>query len=105
MLPYQKPYNFDEKWEAQAFVLVCHLNKLGYFSWSEWTQALSKCLRVKHAGEVNYGSRQYYIAWISAVETLLIEKGLITSVELANKTRDCRLSETVAHHRRQSWQA
>ena len=104
MSPYKKPYNFNEKWEAQAFVLVCQLNKLGYFSWSEWTQALSKCLRVKHTGEVNHSSRQYYVAWISAVEALLIEKGFITPAELADRTRDCRLSEADAHHGRQNWQ-
>ena len=98
MLPYQKPNNFNEKWEAQVFVLVCQLNNLGYFSWSEWTQALSKRLPVKHAGEVDHSSQHFYTAWISAVEALLIEKGLLTSAELANKTIDFRLSEADAHH-------
>ena len=34
----ENKYSFSEKWEAQAFVIICHLNEIGFIDWPEWTE-------------------------------------------------------------------
>ena len=64
---------FDEPWQAEAFALVVHLQGTGAFSWSEWTQALSR--EIAGAGEADDGGR-YYEHWLAALEDLVTRRGL-----------------------------
>ncbi len=62
---------FAEPWQANAFALTVALHERGLFSWSEWAGALS--------GEVKTTSgKDYYSAWLRALEKLLAEKGAAT---------------------------
>ena len=94
----KKEHNFNEKWEAQAFVLVCHLNELGYISWSEWTELLSKHLRFHKKSQEFTGNRPYYVSWLAAAEEILIQNGLVTSDELFRKKEDLQLTELKNRH-------
>lgn len=74
---------FSEPWEAQAFALAVRLSEAGYFSWKEWTEALSSELKTARArGQPDDGS-QYYHHWLAALERLVAAKGLASPVELA----------------------
>ena len=72
---------FAEPWQAQAFALAVRLNAEGAFAWSDWAAALSREL-ARHPDDD--GSR-YYQHWVSALETLATERGLVTAVDLASR--------------------
>lgn len=60
---------FAEPWQAQAFALVVALHERGLFGWPEWTAALGEALR-EHD--------DYHAAWVGALETMLVGKGIAT---------------------------
>jgi nitrile hydratase accessory protein len=67
---------FAEPWQAQAFALAVKLSEQGYFSWTEWAEALGAELKAAaERGEPDDGSR-YYEHWLAALERLVVEKGL-----------------------------
>ena len=68
---------FAEPWQATAFALAVRLSVRGYFAWQEWTEALSQELKADELrGERADGSNYYYYCWLTALERLVIEKGL-----------------------------
>lgn len=74
---------FSEPWEAQAFALAVRLSEAGYFSWTEWTEALAGELKAAcERGEPDDGSH-YYHHWLTALEKLATTKGLANPDELA----------------------
>lgn len=67
---------FAEPWQAQAFALAVRLSAQGYFTWKEWAAALAAELaEAEERGEADDGS-EYYIHWVSALEKLVVSKGL-----------------------------
>lgn len=77
---------FAEPWQAQAFAMTIALHQRGLFSWSEWAEALSS--EIKHAqaaGDPDLGDT-YYRHWLTALEQLLIRKGVSNEAAL----QDCR---------------
>jgi nitrile hydratase accessory protein len=78
---------FREPWEAQAFAMTLALYERGLFTWPEWAGALSAVIkRGQAAGDCDDGST-YYQHWLSAVEQLVSDKGIVTEQALA-KRRD-----------------
>lgn len=72
---------FAEPWQAQAFALTVHLAEHGVFSWREWTEALAAQRRLAPAGAD--GGAEYYLSWLTALETLLAAKGCAEAAALA----------------------
>ena len=66
---------FAEPWQAQLFALTIALHQDGAFTWTEWSAALGARLR-QDDGEA------YFAAWLTALETLLADKGLAEGVAL-----------------------
>jgi nitrile hydratase accessory protein len=78
---------FREPWEAQAFAMTLALYERGLFTWPEWAGALSAVIkRGQAAGDCDDGST-YSQHWLSAVEQLVSDKGIVTEQALA-KRRD-----------------
>ena len=79
---------FSEPWEAQAFALAVRLSEAGHFTWSEWARMLSR--EIKAAGEraePDLGDT-YYHYWISALERICAEKGLVIHNELDRRKEE-----------------
>ena len=73
---------FTEPWEAHAFALAVKLSEAGFFSWSEWSEALAAELAAaSERGEQDDGSR-YYHHWLAALERLATEKNLVVPASL-----------------------
>jgi len=70
------PAPFDAPWHGQAFALAVALNEAGHLSWPDWTKAFAAAL--KEAGRKGPldGSDDYYTAWVTALETILCQKGI-----------------------------
>ncbi|MEX0345345.1 MAG: nitrile hydratase accessory protein [Rhizobiaceae bacterium] len=71
---------FDAPWQAQAFAMVLALHERGVFAWPEWAELLGKEIASKRHGKGNEG---YYSAWLSALETMIREKGLADQNEMS----------------------
>ncbi|MFT3988162.1 nitrile hydratase accessory protein [Aestuariivirga sp.] len=69
---------FAEPWEAQAFAMAVKLQEQGLFTPVEWAEALGAALRQDT-------KRSYYESWLSALETLVTQKGAMTRAERLNR--------------------
>lgn len=70
------PAPFDAPWHGQAFALAVALNEAGHFSWPEWAETFGRALRTAGKSGPLDGSDDYYRAWVSALETILQQKGI-----------------------------
>ncbi len=75
---------FAEPWQAQAFALAVRLNAEGVFAWPDWAAALSRAL----ASDPGDDGSHYYLHWVTALETLLIERGVLAAPEIAARKHD-----------------
>ena len=71
---------FAEPWQARAFALMLKLREHGHFTPVEWSAALGRQLAgTKPVSSVSVEHdvvSNYYQHWLTALETLIIEKGL-----------------------------
>jgi len=73
---------FAEPWEAHAFAIAVKLSEKGLFKWSDWTNALAKEIKeAKEQGQPDFGNT-YYQFWLSALETILLEKNILKKSDL-----------------------
>lgn len=76
---------FRAPWEAQAFGLALALHERGFFTWREWTDALTA--EIKAADTADDGTR-YYEYWLAALEKLSAAKGFVTIAEMLQRKDD-----------------
>ena len=77
----QEPY-FHAEWEKRALAVTLALGALG-----QWSIDTSRHARERQH-PVDYLRNSYYENWMAGVETLLVEKGLVTPEELATGKAD-----------------
>ena len=76
---------FRAPWEAQAFAMAVKLHERGHFTWKEWADRLAhEIAEARDRGEPDDGSR-YYEFWLTALEELVADKGLVLGDELATR--------------------
>ena len=76
---------FAEPWQAQAFALAVSLAERGVFTWAEWADRLAaEIARAQAAGDADRGDT-YYHHWLAALEAVIVERGLFTGGELAER--------------------
>jgi nitrile hydratase accessory protein len=74
---------FAAPWEARAFAIVVSLSQAGHFTWSDWVECFSREVALDAGVEATGGKpRSYYEQWLSAAESLLSAKGLMTAEQL-----------------------
>ena len=73
---------FAEPWEAHAFAIAVKLSEKGLLKWSEWSDALAEEIKkAKEQGLSDFGNT-YYQFWISALETILLDKNILKKSDL-----------------------
>ena len=72
---------FRAPWEAQAFAMVVLLHERGLFTWQEWTARLADEVAAAATRGENDDGRRYYRHWLTALEELVAEKGLVPNDE------------------------
>lgn len=73
---------FHDEWERRAFALTLACGFLGQWNLDESRHARER----QHPAD--YLRNTYYENWLAGLETLLIEKGLVSSGELASGSAD-----------------
>lgn len=73
---------FEAPWQANAFAVTLALHQRGVFTWTEWASTLAaEIKRAQAAGDPDDGST-YYRHWLSAIERLVVDKGVVTPAHL-----------------------
>lgn len=100
MPPDQPEQTFAEPWEATVQALVHLLLERGHATPNEWAEALGAAIKQAQAeGDPDDGTT-YYRHVLAALESLLIEKGLVEDVQLAARLEAWRHAyETTPHGR------
>ena len=76
---------FKEPWEAQAFAMALNLHAQGHFTWPEWSARLGAVISAANdAGDSGQGDT-YYLHWLTTLEELTLEKGLLTNNDLSKR--------------------
>ncbi len=89
---------FREPWEAQAFAMTLSLSEKGVFTWSEWAQALGvQIAAAQRMGDADLGNT-YYRHWLTALEALVVTKGVSSSEELAQHRQGWRTAADRTPH-------
>ncbi len=66
---------FAAPWEAHAFALTVKLYEQGLFSWVEWSSSLGEAIATDTEAP-------YYESWLKALESLVLQKGIIEAQDL-----------------------
>jgi nitrile hydratase accessory protein len=69
---------FDAPWQSRAFGMAVALCDGGSFEWEEFMRLLDPSLDLQDAAE-------FYANWIDALNTLVLEKNLLTRPELRTR--------------------
>lgn len=77
-----EPPAFAEPWQARAFALMLKLREGGHFTANEWSAALGGALREPNSAS---DEASYYTHWLSALESLVLAKGLTDTQSLSSR--------------------
>lgn len=91
---------FAEPWEATVQALVHLLLERGHATPNEWAEALGVAIKQAQAeGDPDDGTT-YYRHVLAALESLLVEKGLVEEIQLDSRLEAWRRAyETTPHGR------
>jgi nitrile hydratase accessory protein len=68
---------FEEPWQGRALGMgVIALEQTGA-SWSEFRRHLAAAIAARSSDEGHSEATAYYASWLSALEALLVERGLV----------------------------
>lgn len=91
---------FDAPWQAQAFAMTLALHERGHFTWAEWTEGLSRAIRDAQAGGDPDTGSTYYRHWLTALERLLLDKGIAEPLALTALRQAWRVAAESTPHGR-----
>jgi nitrile hydratase accessory protein len=83
---------FDQPWEARAFSLAVALCEAGRYEWNGFRDRLIDA--VGEAGPDD-GSG-YYAAWMAALESVVVDRGLLDRSEIVNRVEEIRRADSHA---------
>lgn len=71
---------FEAPWEGRAFGMAVVMHEKGAYLWEEFRDRLVE--------QIGAGSQHYYDGWLSAFESLLLARGLVTLDELHSRAKE-----------------
>ena len=87
---------FEAPWEGRAFGLAVALNEQQLYPWREFRDGLVAAIAADE--EAGAGST-YYERWLATLESLLVQRGIVTPAEL-----DARTAEYASGERDDDWE-
>jgi nitrile hydratase accessory protein len=79
---------FDAPWQSRAFGLAVGLAEQGIFEWEEFRSRLIDAIRDSGADPGTSPATLYYQQWLSALEALLCDKGLLQAGDVAARAAE-----------------
>lgn len=79
---------FTAPWEGQAFAAAVALRDRALLHWPDFADYLSAEIAAAADSEAEADGADYYRHWLRAMERLLLDKGLVTDAELAQRRND-----------------
>lgn len=76
---------FAAPWESQAFGLALALHEAGRFGWEDFRQRLIDEIGTWEASQPSGEGWSYYGCWLSALERLVSERGLVGGDDLRDR--------------------
>jgi nitrile hydratase accessory protein len=76
---------FAEPWEGRAFGLAVTLNSSGAFEWDEFRCQLMAQIASWEADHPEDEPFSYYRCWLQALQTVIENRGMISSAEIADR--------------------
>jgi nitrile hydratase accessory protein len=76
---------FEAPWEGRAFGIGVELNESGLYPWRTFRDGL---VREIDQDQANGQTASYYEVWLTTLEKLLIDKGVLTPEELEERTAE-----------------
>jgi nitrile hydratase accessory protein len=89
---------FHEPWQATAFALAVHLSERGAIPWTEWSAALGR--EIQAAANDPARADAYYRHWLSALERMCAEKGMVEPAEINRRQEQWRRAYLATPHGR-----
>jgi nitrile hydratase accessory protein len=75
---------FDADWQRRAFGVAVALSEFGHYPWSAFQQQLITAIgRWESTSESARNDWEYYEHWLTALEHVIVERGLIKPEDLA----------------------
>ena len=72
---------FDAPWEGRSFGLALALHEQGLFDWEDFRRRLISSIAA-------HPTDDYYEQWLGALESLLVDKGILTPEEIAARVQE-----------------
>lgn len=82
---------FEQPWQGRAFGLAVALHQAGCYEWRAFQQRL--IAEIEAGGDNDRSADDYYRHWLTALEKLLTEKGLVDTGELTSRMMQYRHGE------------
>ena len=79
---------FAEPWESRAFGLAMTLHAGGVFEWEDFRRQLIAAVAEAEGDPDPDESWSYYRCWLTALERVLAERGVLTTEELVDRARE-----------------
>jgi nitrile hydratase accessory protein len=79
---------FEEPWQSRAFGLAVGLAERGVFEWEEFRSRLIAAIRDGETDPAASPATLYYRQWLAALETLLVDKGLVHARDVAARAAE-----------------
>jgi nitrile hydratase accessory protein len=91
---------FQDPWEGCVFALAVALCEQGLYPWSAFRDHLITAIAAAERPEIPAESRPtYYECWLTALEALLLEKGVLTKAKIDSRAGWLARSVSSAHSR------
>jgi len=78
--------SFDQPWELRAFAMAVAAYHSGKYEWSEFQLSLIKSIKQWEDGSAGE-PWSYYEHWLTALETVLADNGVLSGASLDDRTR------------------
>lgn len=96
-----EPY-FHAPWQAKLFALTLSLQERGLFSWQDWSERLSRQLRMdanisSDASEAEHATH-YYMAWMRTLEAFLEQAGMAENVMIEEMAKTWKRAAQATPH-------
>ena len=78
---------FAEPWQSRAFGIAVALHAKVGFPWSEFQKKLIEAVAAAPPDESKDPTEIYYRQWLTALERLVLEQGLVSGDELERRKR------------------